>query len=61
VNGYESALHEQLAALDTPEEDRAGAGRRLKTVAQTLQDRLTAWEGAGIQRDALVAQIDADG
>ena len=57
----ESALHEQLAALDTPEEDRAGAGRRLKTVAQTLQDRLTAWEGAGIQRDALVAQIDADG
>ena len=57
----ESTLHEQLAALDTPEEDRADAGRRLKAVAQTLRDRLIAWEGAGIQRDALVAKIDADG
>ena len=56
----ESTLHEQLAALDTPEEDRADAGRRLKAVAQTLRDRLIAWEGAGIQRDALVAKIDAD-
>lgn len=57
----ESALHARLAALDTPEESRAEAGRRLKGVVQALQEQLVAWEDAGGRRDALAAQTDADG
>jgi ATP-binding cassette subfamily F protein 3 len=57
----ESALHARLAAVDTSEESRAEAGRRLKIVVQTLQEQLAAWEDAGGRRDALAAKTDGNG
>ena len=51
----QSELHERLAAADTPLEERAAGGRRLKDVEQALQASYLAWEEAGRRRDALVA------
>ena len=53
----QSGLYAQLAAADTPAEDRAAAGRRLTEVETALRAKLAAWEAAGSRRDALAAQI----
>ena len=53
----QSALHERLAALETPEDERAAAGRRLKEVEEALRTKLAAWEVAGSRRDELSKQL----
>ena len=50
-------LHGQLAAVDTPEDVRAVAGRRLREVEDVLAVREVAWEAAGKRRDELAAKI----
>jgi hypothetical protein len=53
-------LYAQLAAAETSEENRAAAGRQLKTVEDALRAKLAAWEVAGERRDALVAKSGAE-
>ena len=49
------SLHENLAAADTPAEERAAAGRKLKDIEDALRAKMAEWEEAGNRRDALAA------
>ncbi len=53
----QSALYERLAAVGTPEEDRAATGRKLKDVEDDLRAKLAEWEDAGQRRDRLATQL----
>ncbi len=51
-----SALHDSLAAPDTPEAQRAEDGRALRRLEDQLNQRLAEWEEAGRRRDELAGE-----
>ena len=53
LEAEQATLHERMAAGDTPLEDRAETGRRLKAIEDALAGLMTAWEDAGRRRDEL--------
>jgi chromosome segregation ATPase len=53
----QSVFYERLAAVDTPAEERAEAGRRLKEVEDALRAKIAAWEVAGARRDDLAVLV----
>ena len=57
LEAEQASLHGMLAAEATGEEERAAAGRKLKTVEETMSARLAAWEEAGRRKDQLGKQI----
>ena len=60
IPGFErehAILHERVAVLETAEDERAPAGRRLKEVEEALRTKLAAWEVAGSRRDELSKQL----
>jgi len=53
----QATLHEQLASPETPVEDRAEAGRKLKEIEDRLAAILSDWEAAGSRRDEISTLI----
>jgi ATP-binding cassette subfamily F protein 3 len=61
LEAQESTLQGILSAAETPAEERAAAGRKLKETEDLLRAKLAAWEAAGSRRDELAAKAGSAG